>query len=72
MSASARALALALALPLRGEEWHGVAWCGVAAWRGVAWRVTTNTTFDHRQKAGKKRGWDIPGKMTRCVAWPWR
>ena len=43
--------------------WNGVAWR--EAWRGVAWRVTlirTNITFDHSQRAGTKRGWDIPGK----------
>ena len=59
------ALALALALTLRGEGWRGVAWRGMAAWRGVAWRLTlirTDTTLDHSQKAEKKRDWAITGK----------
>ena len=45
--------------------WRGVAWCGMALRRGVAWRATligTDTTFEDSQKAGKKRGWDMPGK----------
>ena len=52
-SASASVSASALALALRGE---GVAWRGVAAWRGEAWRVTlirTDTALDHSQRPGR-------------------
>ena len=74
-SVSAMALALALALALRRRRprprcrrrrwrWHwrcvakgGVAWRGEAAWRVTL--IRTDTTLDHRQKAEKKRDWDI-------------
>ena len=50
---------------------------GFGVGMGVAWRVAlirTDTTLDHSQKAGKKRGWYIPGKgdTLRGVEWRYR
>ena len=40
-----------------GKRAPGGAWRGEAAWRVTL--IRTDTTLDHRQKAEKKRDWDI-------------